>query len=75
MREMGAALTDKIVNYNNNPILAWCLSNTGVKKTGVNNIQPVKITEKRRIDGMVSLLNAWVLYVKYLDDFMYRVGV
>ena len=34
-----------------------------------------KITEKRRIDGMVSLLNAWVLYVKYLDDFMYRVGV
>ena len=75
MREMGAALTDKIVNYNNNPILAWCLSNTGVKKTGVNNIQPVKITEKRRIDGMVSLLNAWVLYVKYFDDFMYRVGV
>lgn len=75
MREMGAALTDKIVNYNNNPILAWCLSNTGVKKTGVNNIQPVKITEKRRIDGMVSLLNAWVIYVKYFDDFMYRVGV
>lgn len=75
MREMGAAFTDKLVNYNNNPILAWCLSNTAVKKSGVNNIQPVKITEKRRIDGMVSLLNAWVLYVKYLDDFMYRVGV
>lgn len=75
MREMGAAFTDKLVNYNNNPILAWCLSNTAKKKSGVNNIQPVKITEKRRIDGMVSLLNAWVLYVKYLDDFMYRVGV
>lgn len=75
MREMGAAFTDKLVNYNNNPILAWCLSNTAVKKSGVNNIQPVKITEKRRIDGMVSLLNAWVIYVKYLDDFMYRVGV
>ena len=75
MREMGAALTDKLVNYNNNPILAWCLSNTAVKKSGVNNIQPVKITEKRRIDGTVSLLNAWVIYVKYLDDFMYRVGV
>lgn len=75
MREMGAAFTDKLVNYNNNPILAWCLSNTAVKKSGVNNIQPIKITEKRRIDGMVSLLNAWVIYVKYLDDFMYRVGV
>ena len=74
MKEMGAAIADKIVNYNNNPILAWCLSNTGVKKSGLNNIQPVKITEKRRIDGAVSLLNAWVIYVKDYDDYMYFVG-
>ena len=74
MREMGAALADKVVNYNNNPMLAWCLSNTAAKKSGLNNIQPVKITEKRRIDGAVSLLNAWVLYVKYYEDFMYNVG-
>lgn len=74
MREMGAALADKIVNYNNNPILAWCLSNVGEKKSGINNIQPVKIKEKRRIDGAVSLLNAWVIYVKYFEDYMYNVG-
>ena len=74
MREMGAAFADKIVNYNKNPILIWCLSNTAVKKSGVNNIQPVKITDKRRIDGAVSLLNAWVIYVRYYDDFMYNVG-
>lgn len=74
MREMGAALADKIVNYNNNPVLAWCLSNTGVKKSGLNNIQPVKITDKRRIDGAVSLLNAWVIYVRSYDDYMYFVG-
>ena len=74
MREMGAAFADKIVNYNKNPILIWCLSNTAVKKSGGNNIQPVKITDKRRIDGAVSLLNAWVIYVKYYDDFMYNVG-
>ena len=74
MREMGAALADKIVNYNNNPMLIWCLSNTAVKKSGLNNIQPVKITDKRRIDGAVSLLNAWVIYVKYFDDYMYYVG-
>lgn len=74
MREMGAALTDKIVNFNDNPVLTWCLSNTGVKKTGLNNIQPVKITEKRRIDGAVSLLNAWVIYVRDYDDYMYFVG-
>lgn len=74
MREMGAALADKIVNYNKNPILIWCLTNTAAKKSGINNIQPIKITDKRRIDGMVSLLNAWVIYVKYYEDFMYNVG-
>lgn len=74
MRELGAALEGKTVNYNGNPMLVWCLTNTGVKKSGLNNIQPVKITEKRRIDGMVSLLNAWVIYVKYYEDFMYNVG-
>lgn len=74
MRELGAALEGKTVNYNGNPMLVWCLTNTGVKKSGLNNIQPVKITEKRRIDGMVSLLNAWVIYVRYYEDFMYNVG-
>lgn len=74
MHELGAALADKKINYNNNPILKWCLSNTAVKKSGLNNIQPVKISERRRIDGMVSLLNAYVLYVKYFDDFMYSIG-
>ena len=35
---------------------------------------PVKISEKRRIDGMVSLLNAWVVYVRDYEDYMYNVG-
>lgn len=50
------------------------LDKYGRQKSGLNNIQPVKITEKRRIDGMVSLLNAWTIYVKYYEDFMYNVG-
>lgn len=74
MREMGAAFADKKVNYNKNPVLLWCLTNVAVKKSGVNNIQPVKITEKRRIDGAVSLLNAWVIYVREYEDYMYLVG-
>lgn len=74
MKEMGAALGGHIVNYNNNPILKWCLSNTAVKKSGLNNIAPEKITDKRRIDGAVSLLNAWVVYVRDYENFMYFVG-
>ena len=74
MREMGAAFADKKVNYNKNPVLLWCLTNTAVKKSGVNTIQPVKISDKRRIDGAVSLLNAWVIYVRDFEDYMYLVG-
>lgn len=75
MKELGAMLSDKRINYNDNPMLKWCLSNTGVKSTGtVESIQPVKIQAARRIDGMVSLLNAYTIYVKYRDDYLNLVG-
>ena len=73
MKEMGAAFEMHRVIYQNNPILRWCLSNTAVKslnKDGIETIQPVKIQQQRRIDGVVSLLNAWVGYVKHLDEYM-----
>ena len=73
MKEMGAAFHEHIVNYNNNPVLRWCLTNTAAKslnKDGIESIQPVKIQQNMRIDGMVSLLNAWVAYVKHFDEYM-----
>ena len=73
MKEMGAALTEGKVIYNNNPILRWCLANTAVKalnKDGIETIQPVKIQSNRRIDGTVSLLNAWVGYVRHQDEYL-----
>ena len=75
MNELGAMLCEKRVNYNNNPIFKWCLSNTAVKKTGTNEaIQPIKIQAHRRIDGLVSFLNAYTIYVKYRDDYLNLVG-
>ena len=73
MREMQAAFSEHRVVYNNNPILRWCLANTGKKSTksdSIEMIQPVKIQQNRRIDGMVSLLNAWVGYVKHFDEYI-----
>ena len=73
MREMQAAFHEHRVVYNNNPILRWCLANTGKKSTktdSIEMIQPVKIQQNRRIDGMVSLLNAWVGYVKHYDEYV-----
>jgi len=73
MKEMGAAFEQHLVTYQNNPILRWCLANTAVKaknSDGIETIQPVKIQQRRRIDGTVSLLNAWVGYVKHFDEYM-----
>ncbi len=75
MKEMGAVLSEHRINYNNNPIFKWCLSNTAVKSQGtLDSIEPVKIQRKRRIDGMVSALNAYVIYVKYRNDYLNMVG-
>lgn len=73
MKQMGAALEEHKVIYQNNPMLRWCLLNTGVKtlnKDGINSISPVKTGTNKRIDGMVSLLNAWVGYSNHYDEYM-----
>lgn len=73
MKEMGAAFEEHLVIYDNNPVLRWCMANTAKKaqnQDGIETIQPVKIQQNRRIDGMVSLLNAWVGYVKHYDEYM-----
>lgn len=68
MKALGAELDAKRVVYNNNPIDKWCLSNTEVKVDINNNIQPVKLTDKRkRIDGTLSLLDAYVVYLDKKD--------
>jgi phage terminase large subunit-like protein len=71
MKEMGAALTDKLVVYQNHPILRWCLTNTAAKalnSDGIQTIQPVKTAHNKRIDGTVSMLNAWVGYNRFLTS-------
>ena len=69
MKQLEADLMDKVVNYNNNPILEWCLMNTSVKRDDNDNIRPVKGQKQRaRIDGAVSLIIAYcVMYEKYND--------
>ena len=75
MKEMGGKLADKEFNYNQNPVLMWCLSNTAIKVSGTgDNIQPVKISSVRRIDGVVSMLNAYVSYCNHKDNYENLVG-
>lgn len=67
MQMLGADLQAHKVNYNNNPILKWCLTNTGIQTDRNGNIVPVKNQSPRqRIDGTAALLDCYVgLYEHY----------
>lgn len=72
MKRLGGLFEEKKVVYDRNPILRWCLLNTGVKtlnRDGINSIAPVKTSSTKRIDGLVSLLNAFVCYCNHETDF------
>lgn len=71
MKELGADLAAKRINYNSNPILKWCLTNTNVKRDENDNIKPVKGSNNRqRIDGAVSLLIAYTVLFNNLQDYL-----
>lgn len=70
MKQLEADLKNKIVIYNNNPILKWCLSNTQAKVDVNGNIQPCKLNSKyKRIDGAVALIIAYAVLNNYKKDY------
>lgn len=70
MQHLQADLTAKRVNYNNNPILKWCLSNTCVEEDRNGNMMPKKSNNpKRRIDGTASLLDAYTGLYEHYNEF------
>lgn len=71
MKQLEADLIEKKVNYNNNPILKWCLCNTAVKRDENDNIRPVKGQKQRaRIDGTVSLIIAYCVLFEKMNDYL-----
>lgn len=70
MRLLGADLEAKKINYGNNPITKWCLSNTSVEIDKNDNIQPAKgKNQRKRIDGTAAMLNAYVVWNDKQDDY------
>jgi phage terminase large subunit-like protein len=70
MKILEADLKNNLVNYNNNPILKWCLANTQAKVDLNGNIQPSKLNSKyKRIDGTVALIIAYVVLNRYKNDY------
>lgn len=69
MKLTEAELKSQTVNYNDNPIDKWCLSNCCCAVDGIGNIQPVKSkTQKsKRIDGAVTLIMLYEMYRRYKE--------
>lgn len=71
MQKLAADLQAKKINYNNNVLLKWCITNTGVKTDVNGNIQPVKAqSAKYRIDGLASLLDAYVGLTEHYQELL-----
>ena len=69
LKIMKADLAAKIINYNDNPVLKWCLSNAVAKTDSNENIALVKgKNPKRRIDGAMALMDAYVELERHDQD-------
>lgn len=75
MKLLSADLEKKVINYNNNPVLKWCLTNTQIEVDKNDNIRPVKgKNAKQRIDGTVSLIDAYVVLQRHYEDYINMTG-
>ena len=71
MQMLEADLKAKKINYNNNPLLKWCITNTGVQTDRNGNIVPVKAkSPKYRIDGLASLLESYVGLFEHYQEYL-----
>ncbi|HSW62103.1 MAG TPA: terminase TerL endonuclease subunit, partial [Dissulfurispiraceae bacterium] len=70
MKELKAELASKKLNYNNNPLLKWALTNLAVEVDKNENIRPIKgKNQRQRIDPAVALLIAYTVLSNKNEDY------
>ncbi|MEK6455207.1 terminase large subunit [Caldifermentibacillus hisashii] len=76
MKLVEADLKSKLINYNNNPIDKYCLENTAIELNSRMEIRPVKVQDQddKKIDGAVTLIICYRVYIDNRSEFMQLVG-
>lgn len=70
LRSLAADLDKNKINYGNNPITKWCLSNVAVTEDRNANLLPCKTSnQRRRIDGFAAMLDAYVTLERHLEEY------
>ena len=70
IQELEAHLKQKILVYQNNPITKWCLTNAEVVLDRNGNKLLEKGNDLRKIDGVATILNAYVSLIQHKDYFL-----
>ena len=72
MRLVEADLKSRVINYGENPIDKWCLSNGAIEMNNKAQIMCVKIGNQpsRRIDGAVTLIILYATLLRFRSEYM-----
>jgi phage terminase large subunit-like protein len=76
MKLVEADLKSDLIVYNNNPIDKWCLENTALNFNTKLDIMPKKVQgkEDKKIDGAVTMIIAYRIYIDNRTEFLSLVG-
>jgi phage terminase large subunit-like protein len=69
MKMVEADLKSQLI-HGLNDMDKWCLSNTSFEIDGQQNIMPIKVTASKRIDGAVTLIILYAIFMRYRNDYM-----
>lgn len=72
MSVLESYLKEHMINYNNNPVDRWCLTNTAIRLNNIGQMMPVKKfgQSKNRIDGTLGYIIAVAVYLRYKTDYL-----
>jgi len=51
------------------PVTRYCMRNVEIKSDWNGNVKPVKSAERKKIDGVISMIQALGCYMDYQDDY------
>ena len=75
MCNFSADLEKALINYDNNPVTLTHLANASVTIDSNNNMYLCKTSDStKRIDGVASMLDAYIVYLNELNNYMAMVN-
>lgn len=69
MKLAEADLQHQLVNYNENPVDRWCFKNAGIKVDDLGRCLCIKMEQRKRIDGSVTLIILYEMFRRYRSEF------